>query len=73
MSESERALCLEHVFGGLEGDAERSRDVGAGVGEDNELEVVLLGSAQRLVGLLGADRGERRPVAGHCGTSSDWY
>ena len=51
------------VFGGLEGDPELPRDAGAGVGEDGELKVVLLGGGERLVGPLWTDRGELRVVA----------
>lgn len=45
---------------GLKGDPELSRDAGAGVREDGELEMVLLRGGQRLVRRLRTDRGERQ-------------
>ena len=62
--DAERALGLEDVVGLLKADAELPGDARAGVGEDGELQAVLLGRGERLVGLLRADRRERRAVGG---------
>lgn len=57
--DAERALGLQDGLGRRERDAHATCHAGAGVGEHGELQAVLLGGRQQLVGILWADR---RPV-----------